>query len=121
MTKTWTPEQQQIIDLDSGQHLVLAPPGTGKTDILAERLSMAIKSGIDQEKIVCLTFIFRLTLYLFNSVILKFYRNHHKLGTCSENTLSILDLIYLLIFNNLDTGVKNFIKVKRLTLAQGDI
>ena len=56
MTKTWTPEQQQIIDLDSGQHLVLAPPGTGKTDILAERLSMAIKSGIDQEKIVCLTF-----------------------------------------------------------------
>ena len=58
MGKEWTPtpEQQEVIDLDSGQHLVLAPPGTGKTEILALRLLKAIESGIEQEKIACLTF-----------------------------------------------------------------
>ena len=58
MVKEWTPtpEQQEVIDLDSGQHLVLAPPGTGKTEILALRLLKAIESGIEQEKIACLTF-----------------------------------------------------------------
>lgn len=28
--------QKKVITLDSGYHLVLAPPGCGKTDILAE-------------------------------------------------------------------------------------
>jgi len=49
-------EQQKIVDLDTGQHLVLAPPGTGKTEMLVHRLSKAIKSGIPQDKIACLTF-----------------------------------------------------------------
>ena len=30
--------QKKVITLDSGYHLVLAPPGCGKTDILAERV-----------------------------------------------------------------------------------
>jgi len=49
-------EQQAIVDLDKGQHLVLAPPGTGKTEILVHRISRAIKSGIPQNNIACLTF-----------------------------------------------------------------
>ena len=49
-------EQKKIVDLCEGQHLVLAPPGTGKTELLVHRLSNAINSGIPQEKIACLTF-----------------------------------------------------------------
>jgi DNA helicase-2/ATP-dependent DNA helicase PcrA len=49
-------EQQKIVDLDIGQHLVLAPPGTGKTEMLVHRLSNAINSGIPQDKMACLTF-----------------------------------------------------------------
>jgi len=49
-------EQQKIVDLYEGQHLVLAPPGTGKTELLVHRLSNAINSGIPQEEIACLTF-----------------------------------------------------------------
>ena len=48
--------QQKIVDLSEGQHLVLAPPGTGKTEILAHRLSGAISKGVPQEQIACLTF-----------------------------------------------------------------
>lgn len=41
--KTWTPDrdQQEIIGLSHGRHLVLAPPGCGKTQILAERVRKA--------------------------------------------------------------------------------
>ena len=49
-------EQQKIVNLDAGQHLVMAPPGTGKTEMLVHRLSNAINSGIPQNKIACLTF-----------------------------------------------------------------
>ena len=49
-------EQQKIVDLDTGQHLVLAPPGTGKTEMLVHRLSNAINSGVPQDKMACLTF-----------------------------------------------------------------
>jgi DNA helicase-2/ATP-dependent DNA helicase PcrA len=49
-------EQQIVVNLNSGQHLVLAPPGTGKTELLVQRLSHAIKSGIDEKEMLCLTF-----------------------------------------------------------------
>ncbi|MDE6352392.1 MAG: UvrD-helicase domain-containing protein [Muribaculaceae bacterium] len=48
--------QQKIIDLDRGNCLVLAPPGCGKTAILAERVARAIESGRDPSKMLCLTF-----------------------------------------------------------------
>ena len=38
-------EQQKIVDLDSGQHLVLAPPGTGKTELLVHRIRKAVKQN----------------------------------------------------------------------------
>lgn len=54
----WTPDhsQRQIIDIESGCHLVLAPPGCGKTQILAERIRLALDNGISPEDMLCLTF-----------------------------------------------------------------
>lgn len=54
----WTPDhsQRQIIDIESGCHLVLAPPGCGKTQILAERIRLALVNGISPEDMLCLTF-----------------------------------------------------------------
>ena len=52
---TLSPEQQKIVNLDSGQHLVLAPPGTGKTELLVHRIEKAIKN-FPQDEIACLTF-----------------------------------------------------------------
>ena len=48
--------QKAVISLDSGYHLVLAPPGCGKTDILAERVARALSRGIELDKMLCLTF-----------------------------------------------------------------
>ena len=57
-TKHWTPDdsQQAIINLTGGRHLVLAPPGCGKTQILAERVKRAHDSGVDYGDMLCLTF-----------------------------------------------------------------
>lgn len=54
----WTPDksQQEILDIMSGQHLVLAPPGCGKTQILAERIRQALANGVKADDMLCLTF-----------------------------------------------------------------
>ena len=52
----YTPEQQRIITLTHGDHIVLAPPGTGKTEILSQRIIYALKKGIEPEEMLCLTF-----------------------------------------------------------------
>ena len=49
-------EQQKIIDLRAGKHLVLAPPGTGKTELLAQRVDRALSRGIKPSEMICLTF-----------------------------------------------------------------
>ncbi len=49
-------EQLSVIDKIVGPLLVLAPAGTGKTTILAERIRKAINKGISPEKMLCLTF-----------------------------------------------------------------
>ena len=57
----WQPsaEQREILQLNAGRHLVLAPPGTGKTELLAHRVRDALLSGIPPERILCLTFTVR--------------------------------------------------------------
>ncbi len=54
----WTPDksQQEVLDLNRGQHLVLAPPGCGKTQILAERIRQALANGVEADDMLCLTF-----------------------------------------------------------------
>ena len=50
------PDQQAVIDIAQGRHLVLAPPGCGKTFILAQRVIHAHARGVDYADMLCLTF-----------------------------------------------------------------
>lgn len=55
----FTPDESQakVINANGGFHLVLAPPGCGKTQILTERIRMAHNVfGVDYEDMLCLTF-----------------------------------------------------------------
>ena len=49
-------QQQSVIDADRGYHLVLAPPGCGKTQILTQRVINARRKGFRYEDMLCLTF-----------------------------------------------------------------
>ncbi|HPQ42524.1 MAG TPA: UvrD-helicase domain-containing protein, partial [bacterium] len=51
-----SPDQQNILNLSSGKHVVAAPPGTGKTELLVRRLKKALDQGFPPEKMACLTF-----------------------------------------------------------------
>ena len=57
-TANWVPDatQRQIINLHQGSHLVLAPPGCGKTQLLAERIANALDQGVSPSDMICLTF-----------------------------------------------------------------
>ena len=57
-TRGWVPDecQQKVIDAQRGMHLVLAPPGCGKTQILTERIRKAHDEGVAFEDMLCLTF-----------------------------------------------------------------
>jgi DNA helicase-2/ATP-dependent DNA helicase PcrA len=48
--------QKEILLLSSGVHIVLAPPGSGKTELLATRVPLAIESGVSPESMLCVTF-----------------------------------------------------------------
>ncbi|MDE6081656.1 MAG: UvrD-helicase domain-containing protein, partial [Muribaculaceae bacterium] len=48
--------QEKVININSGEHLVLAPPGCGKTAILAERVYRAVARGVSPAQMLCLTF-----------------------------------------------------------------
>ncbi|MCR5444528.1 MAG: UvrD-helicase domain-containing protein [Bacteroidales bacterium] len=56
MGKTFDPWQREVIEISGGRHLVLAPPGCGKTDILTERVIHARQAGVDYSDMLCLTF-----------------------------------------------------------------
>ena len=51
-----TDEQQQVVAISAGRHLVLAPPGSGKTELLSQRIVRAAESGIDPARMLCATF-----------------------------------------------------------------
>lgn len=54
--KNLTEKQHEILKLQNGRHLVLAPPGSGKTDILGLRVPEAISTGVKPREMLCLTF-----------------------------------------------------------------
>ena len=56
MKKTFDNHQLKAINAHGGHYLVLAPPGCGKTDILAERIAVAAERGVDFADMLCLTF-----------------------------------------------------------------
>ena len=56
MERRFDPWQQEAIEISGGRHLVLAPPGCGKTDILTERIVHAHEKGVEYRDMLCLTF-----------------------------------------------------------------
>ena len=56
MPKTFDSLQLKAINATGGYFLVLASPGCGKTDILAERIARAIQCGVPASQMLCLTF-----------------------------------------------------------------
>ena len=56
MERHFDPWQQEAIEISGGRHLVLAPPGCGKTDILTERIVHAHEQGVEYRDMLCLTF-----------------------------------------------------------------
>lgn len=49
-------QQREIMEKRDGALLVLAPAGTGKTRVMAERLALAIEDGIDPDRTLGVTF-----------------------------------------------------------------
>lgn len=83
--KKFSEEQQKIIDLDKGTHACLASAGSGKTEILTERVRKAIlEEGIAPEKIACLTFTNRAAKSMRNRIedILGEESNNFFVGNC---------------------------------------
>lgn len=69
--KTFIPDESQkrVIDISGGHHLVLAPPGCGKTQILTERVRRAHDvGGIDYADMLCLTFTNRAARGMFERI-----------------------------------------------------
>ena len=50
------PIQSEVVDFVDGSLLIMAPVGTGKTLILAERAVNAVSNDINPDRILCLTF-----------------------------------------------------------------
>lgn len=54
-----TEEQCRVAEISEGRHLVLAPPGTGKTELLTQRVIRALRRGVDPQRMFCGTFTVR--------------------------------------------------------------
>lgn len=54
--KQYDERQLEVIEAGEGYHLVLAPPGCGKTEVLAERIMRAHHHGVAYSDMLCLTF-----------------------------------------------------------------
>ena len=57
MTNEFDPSQEQIsiLNISEGRHLIIAPPGSGKTELLVQRLKKQVHSCHDLKNLACLT------------------------------------------------------------------
>lgn len=60
--------QRTVVLAQDGRHLVLAPPGCGKTHILASRVRWAHSHGVGFEDMLCLTFTNRAARGMINRI-----------------------------------------------------
>ncbi len=81
-------EQVRILNLSEGKHLVLAPPGTGKTELIAQRVLKAVTvDKFPESEIICLTFTNRAARNMLDRVKQRvpnskvFISNIHGFGT----------------------------------------
>lgn len=69
MEKTYTDKQLDVIKVNHGYNMVLAGPGCGKTDILAERIARAYEhENIPLSEMLCLTFTNRAARGMFERI-----------------------------------------------------
>ncbi|HUC31085.1 MAG TPA: UvrD-helicase domain-containing protein, partial [Candidatus Paceibacterota bacterium] len=54
--KLLNPEQRQAVDMLDGPVMVIAGPGTGKTEVLTMRIANILRRGVTPERILALTF-----------------------------------------------------------------
>lgn len=84
----FTEEQKKVLAIEKGVHLVLAPPGSGKTELLAARVENAVSNGYKEDEIICLTFTNRAAKGMKERVESKFPDNKIIIGNihhyCSE-------------------------------------
>lgn len=94
MSKRYDDNQLKAINAYNGYFLVLAPPGCGKTDILAERIMNARERGVAFDDMLCLTFTNRASRGMKNRVLERlgedanniFVGNIHRF--CSKHLFS---------------------------------
>ncbi|MDY6318640.1 MAG: UvrD-helicase domain-containing protein, partial [Prevotella sp.] len=60
--------QREVVQARNGYHLVLAPPGCGKTHTLAERICYAHDHGVPYDDMLCLTFTNRASREMLNRI-----------------------------------------------------
>lgn len=60
--------QREVVQARNGYHLVLAPPGCGKTHTLAERIYYAHDHGVPYDDMLCLTFTNRASREMLNRI-----------------------------------------------------
>lgn len=60
--------QREVVKAGKGYHLVLAPPGCGKTHTLAERICYAHAHGVEYSDMLCLTFTNRASREMLNRI-----------------------------------------------------
>lgn len=75
-----TEEQEKVVAIDEGINLVLAPAGSGKTELLAERVIRALDRGHDSQKMACLTFTIRAGKNMLERVNKKYPQNQVTIG-----------------------------------------
>lgn len=85
-----TPEQQRVVAIDCGVNLVLAPAGSGKTELLAERVIQAIKNGHDTKKMACLTFTIRAGKNMLERVNERYPVNEVTIGNIHSVCANLL-------------------------------
>ena len=78
MAKVYTPNQLEVINVSNGYNMVLAGPGCGKTDILAERIAQAYEQGgYSLDDMLCLTFTNRAARGMYSRI-------RNRLGSSSS-------------------------------------
>ena len=92
-SKIWimklTSDQEAVVSIREGRHLVLAPPGSGKTEMLSQRIIRAIESGVDPARMLCATFTNRAAFEMRERVEHETKLNPRLSTSTSTSTLSL--------------------------------